>query len=99
MNQRKRRNALLLCIGMILSLSVSSAYIVHVSGHACDGKSCQTCVLVAETIALLSSFALLGAIIRTLFSAVFSLRITRVKVAGASGLPCTLVGWKVRLNN
>ena len=99
MMQHKRGIALVLCVGMILALAVSSAYILHAAGHECTGESCETCVHVAEQIALLSSFLLLGVLSSALGAILSAKREERTMCAAGSGVCRTLVGWKVRLNN
>jgi len=99
MQHRKRMTALLLCAGLVLSLVVSSAFIVCVSGHACSGKRCRTCELVAEKMALLSSFVLLGIAGQVLFMTLPARRPGWVRNADAHEICRTLVGWKVRLND
>ena len=99
MRRRKRMIALLFCIGMVLMLSASSVLIVQGMRHTCAGKRCRTCVRIAETIALLSSFALLGAALRAAPGRMAMHRAESVRADGDDGACCTLVGWKIRLNN
>ena len=57
MCDRKRLTALLLCIGLLLALAVSSAFIVLEEGHACCGEACEICESIAKTVALLRGAA------------------------------------------
>ncbi len=95
----KRLLALLLCLGMLLVLSASSAFLVHESGHDCCGDGCAVCESIAHTKALLQSFLLLGMLLaaRYSFSLLFRSCRTDIPVHGCR-VP-TLVTWKIRLND
>ena len=99
MRDRKRLTALLLCIGLLLTLAVSSAFIVLEEGHACSGEACEICESIAKTVALLRvmgrcAFLLLfAACLLPLLRAIYALKAVRLPVFG------TLVCWKVRLND
>ena len=99
MQNKKRLFALLMCVGLVLTLFVSSTYIVSNAGHDCIGHGCDVCEHIAEARALLQSFALLGLLVALLFMADLLRR--HFSVADGIRLPAqgTLVGWKVRLNN
>ncbi len=99
MTNRKRITALLLCIGLVFALAVSSAYIAHEAGHDCSGEDCPICQMIAVNVNLL----------RTIGLAVLTLLALFVLLQGryahweqqrlclpASG---TLVSWKIRLND
>ena len=99
MTNRKRVGALLMCLGMVLFLFVSSTFIAHEVGHDCSGEDCPICQMIAIHVILLRTlgFALLIAL------ALFALRQVRSTRHGqrqqrlpASG---TLVSWKIRLND
>ena len=91
--------ALLLGIGLVLTLFVSSAFIALEADHDCVGEHCDICGHIEECRALLHSIGLL----------VFMLLISLVMLPGGHGkhvadgirLPvrASLVSWKVRLNN
>ena len=99
MKQQKRLIAWILCIGMILVLFVSSAYIAHAAAHDCTGEECEICESVAQTEAILQSFMLLGAILLAFF-ALISLAQAKHRSQGTCGYAVsTLVSWKVRMNN
>lgn len=99
MTGRKRAAALLLCIGLILVLSVSTAFLAQEAGHDCCGEDCPVCRIIAVNIRLLRTLSLV-------FAAAAALLFLRVdSAAGAvsdgrrrlfSGTP---VSWKIRLNN
>ena len=99
MRDHKRLLALLLCLGMLLVLAVSSAFIVREAGHVCCGKACEICESVAKTEALLRGVACFA------FLALFAarllpvLRVCAARSAALRPVPDTLVCWKVRLNN
>ena len=99
MTKVKRAIALFICIGMILVLFTSFAYILHEAGHNCVGEHCDVCKRVEVVKAVLQSFSLLIAAV--LITSVV-LRLHRFLHA-MEGLrlhnSCTLVSWKVRLNN
>lgn len=99
MRDQKRFFALLMAVGLMLTMVVSSAYIVSHVDHDCIGHGCDVCEHIAEARALLDSFALLGVLVVLLMLAEV-LRRLFAAVEGIS-LPAqgTLVGWKVRLNN
>ena len=99
MCDRKRLTALLLCIGLLLTLVVSSAFIVLEEGHACCGEACEICESIAKTVALLRgaarfAFLLLFAVcLLPLLRAICALKAARLPAFG------TLVCWKIRLND
>jgi hypothetical protein len=84
---------------MLLTLAASAVFIISASGHVCSRKCCRTCDRVAEQIALLCSFALLGIAVRAVLTKVAALRACSAGNADVLKAGCTLVGWKVRLNN
>ncbi len=99
MSKQKRLCALLLGIGIMLALFVSSAYIALEADHDCAGGHCEICEHIEECRALLRSFALL----------VFLMAVGMAVLSGGRGknesgaelLPvrASLVRWKVRINN
>lgn len=99
MRDHRRLLALLLCAGLLLVLSVSSAFIVLEAGHVCSGEACEICESMAKTEALLRGAAffaflpLFAACLLPALRALCALRTAR------RPLPSTLVCWKVRLNN
>ena len=98
MNTRKRACALLLCIGFILVLSVSSAFLIHEADHDCCGEDCPICKTVAMTTALLRALCLVVTAVQlfaasAVLSALKAPERDRVHAAG------TPVSWKIRLNN
>ena len=99
MRDRKRLTALLLCIGLLLALAVSSAFIVLEEGHACSGEACEICESVAKTVALLRIAA--RCVFLLLFAACLLPLLRALCALKAARLPAlsTLVCWKVRLND
>ena len=61
MNARKRGNALLLCIGLVLVLLVSSAFLIQEADHDCCGEDCPICRTIAMTTALMRALCLIAA--------------------------------------
>ena len=99
MRDRKRILALLLCVGLVTVLAVSSAFIVLEAGHVCCGRACKTCESVAKTEALLRGMACFAFL--SLFAAVLLPVLKAFCALKAARQPAldTLVCWKVRLNN
>ena len=99
MRNRKRLFALLLCVGLLMVLAVSSAFIVLEARHACCGRACKICDFVAKTEALLRGMACL--MVLSLFAARLlpALRALAARGAWRRLALDTLVCWKVRLNN
>ena len=99
MTGRKRFGALLLCIGLILVLSVSVAFIAHEADHDCCGEDCPICQTIAVNISLLRTLGLAVLAVLCLFvllsvrSACFTRERNNCFFAG------TLVSWKIRLND
>lgn len=95
----KRIGALLLCVGLILILSVSTAFVIHEADHDCAGEDCPICRNIAINIRLLRTIGL-AALILTAF---FFLRTVRFvydrRNQYACFCPATLVSWKIRLND
>lgn len=99
MPERKRIYAWALCLVIVLALFVSSAYAVRAAGHICHGAGCCVCETVRQAEAMVQSFALLAGFA---VLALFFMRYTRVfRIASAARLfaPCTLISWKIRLND
>lgn len=98
MTNRRRMSALLLCIGMILVLIVSSAYVAHEAGHNCSGDDCPICQMIAVSTNLLRIIGL-----AVLLLALFMMHQERSARQEQQGsiLPVsgTLVSWKIRLND
>lgn len=100
MSRMKRTGVLLLCVAFVLTLFVSSAYLVHEAGHIhCTEEDCPVCRTIATAVNFLQA---LGLVILVLFglSAPGACRLFRQVLSGmpapASG---TLVSWKIRLND
>lgn len=101
---RVRKHALVavICAVMVLSLLVSSAYIVHEAAchHRCIGENCPVCQFVAQIEQLCKGF---GLVLLALLLAGFATiarpaAFGRGTVANVTTL-CTLVGRKIRLND
>ncbi|MBQ8973181.1 MAG: hypothetical protein IJ074_08905 [Clostridia bacterium] len=99
MSKQKRLIALLMCVGILLTLFVSCAYIVDDADHDCTGEDCPICEFIAqiEHIQRGFTFVVLALLLTFLVSpALYALR-ARERVL----LPVdvTLVSWKIRLND
>ena len=99
MTNRKRITALLLCIGLVFALAVSSAFIAHEAGHSCSGEDCPICRMIAVNVNLLRTIGLAVLLLLALFALLlgrFAHRDRQRLCLPASG---TLVSWKIRLND
>ncbi len=99
MANRKRIIAMLLCIGLVFALAVSSAYIAHEAGHDCSGENCSICRIIAVNVSLLRTIALAVLVLLAQFALLqgkFARREQQRFCLPASG---TLVSWKIRLND
>ncbi|MBP5726652.1 MAG: hypothetical protein J6Y48_06205, partial [Clostridia bacterium] len=61
MNARKRGYALLLCVGLILALFVSSAFLIHEADHDYSGEECPICRTIDLTTARMRTICLSAA--------------------------------------
>lgn len=99
----KYRNVIIvaICAVMLLSMFVSSAYVVHeaTTHHECSGDNCPICQFIAQLEQVRRGF---GMMLLALLLICFALAVRREGVAlvmaDVSAL-CTLVGRKIRLNN
>lgn len=102
MNKRRDVIAAIICVVMLLSIFVSSAYIVHETAHHhdCTGENCPICQFIAQIEQLRRGFgmALLAMLLICFALAVGHERRRQAMTADVPTL-CTLVGRKIRLNN
>ena len=99
MTGRKRFGALLLCVGLILVLSVSTAFIAHEADHDCCGEDCPICRTIAINISLLRTLGLAVLAVLCLFF-LLTVRSARfMREQNNCFFPGTLVSWKIRLND
>ena len=102
MNKRRHVIAAIIFVVMLLSIFVSSAYIVHEMAHEheCTGEGCPICQFIAQIEQLRQGF---GMALLTLLLICFALAVGREwrARAMADNVPvlCTLVGRKIRLND
>ena len=99
MTNRKRIAALLLCIGLVFALAVSSAYIAHEAGHDCSGEDCPICRVIAANADVLRLSGLAVLMLLALFAlpdGSFTCQEQQLLCRPVSG---TLVSWKIRLND
>ena len=99
MRNAKRAAALITCIGMILVLFISSAYVVHEAGHACAGEHCEVCVRVEAVKAMLYGFTLLAGAVLSVRAILSFRHVLHVMAGRRLRSQCTLVSWKVRLDD
>ncbi len=99
MTNRKRITALLLCVGLVFALAVSSAYTAHEAGHDCSGEDCPICHMIVVNMNLLRIIDLAVGILLALF-ALLACGFTHREQQGLR-LPAadTLVSRKIRLND
>ena len=101
LHNHRRVIGVALCIVMVLSLFVSSAYIAHeaVRHHACSGENCPVCQFIAQVEQVRRGF---GMILLALLLICFALAVRRDwRALPSADLPAsgTLVSRKIRLNN
>ena len=99
MAHRKRIIAMLLCIGLVLAMAVSSAFIAHEAGHSCSGEDCSICRMIVVNVNLLRTIGLAVLLMLAVFALLrekFAHREQQQVCLPASG---TLVSWKIRLND
>ena len=100
-SRRRHVIAMALCIAMMLSMFVSSAYIAHEAAHrhVCSGEDCPVCQFIAQVEQVRRGF---GMILLALLLICFALALRRDWRAFASAnltASVTPVSRKIRLNN
>ena len=95
----KRLYAWLFILILALALFVSSAYAVHEAGHVCHGAGCRICETVRQAEALVKSFVLFAGFMVLALTFMRCMRVFRIAAGTHTFAPCTLISWKVRLNN
>ncbi len=95
----KRIYAWLFILILALALFVSSAYAVHEAGHVCHGAGCRICETVRQAEALVQSFILIAGIVILALTFRQHMQAFRIAAGTRPFAPCTLISWKVRLNN
>ena len=101
MLKRRHMIAVIICAAMLLSIFVSSAYVVHEAAHhhQCTGEDCPICRFIARVEQLRRGF---GLALMALLSVCFALTSCHERPAWAAEdtpVLCTLVGRKIRLND
>ncbi len=99
MTNRRRVTALLLCIGFMFALTVSSAYVVHEAGHFCSGSDCAVCKMIAVNGNLLRALGLIALVFLALFALPQGRSARREQERLCLPASGTLVSWKIRLND
>ena len=102
LRDRKHIVVAVVCAALVVSLLVSSAYIVHEAAchHQCVGENCPVCRFIAQIEQLCKGF---GLVLLALLLACFAM-VARPVAFGWSVMAngaelCTLVGRKIRLND
>ncbi len=99
MTNAKRAGAMILCIGLVLVLAVSVAFIAHEADHDCSGEDCPICQAIAVNIRLLR----LAGTAAIVLAAFFFLLSGPSAASRQDRYHCfrsgTPVSWKVRLND
>lgn len=99
MTHVKRAAALFVCICMVFILFASFAFIAHQACHDCVGERCGVCKRIEEVKAMLQSFSLLIPAALLLTAVLFIHRFLHTMEGFRLHTACTLVTWKVRLND
>ena len=100
MMNRKQLGALLLCIGLVIVLSVSVAFIAHEADHdCCGGEDCPVCRMIAVNIRLLRTLALAAAALAVFRFLLSAPAVRRARDLHTRFAPDTLVSWKIRLDD
>lgn len=99
MTDRRRLGAWMLCIGIVLVLFVSSAFIMHEAGHDCTGEDCPICRMVAVNVNLLRAFGLAVLVLPAPAVILRDGSAYRVQHRLCLSASDTLVSWKIRLND
>ena len=100
MNKRRHIIAAALCVAMLLSLFVSSAYIMHEAAHphACAGVDCPICRFIAQIEQVYHSLGMVLLALLVVCPVLFARRERRVPAVCVPAL-CTPVGRNTRLND
>ncbi len=99
MTNQKRVAALLLCVGLVFALAVSSAFIVHEAGHDCSGHDCHICQMIAANLNLLRTLGLAVLMLPAVFAALHGRFAHRDQQRFSLSASDTLVSRKIRLND
>ncbi len=99
MTNTKRIGAMILCIGLVLVLAVSIAFIANEADHNCSGEDCPFCRMIAANINLLRTLGLAVIAFLSLFFLTFGRSVRGRKDRHACFFSGTPVSWKVRLND
>ena len=98
MRTGKRILTCMICVLFVLTLLVSSVCIVRASGHACCGYRCLVCNLIAQVGKLLHGLTLLLTAALTMAALHIAHAVWEVEQRQDRAY-CTLVRWKIRLND
>lgn len=99
MTNRRRVTALLLCIGLVFALAVSSAFIAHEAGHDCTGNDCPVCRMIMVHTDLLRMAGMALLMLLALFFVLREQTVRRDRQRLCLSASGTLVSWKIRLND
>lgn len=99
MQDRKRRIALFLCLGLILVLLASSAYMIHEANHDCTGEDCPVCQMIAVNLSVLRLSVIAVLVLRAVWALLNLFRLHHKTEHSAFPFFGTLVSLKIRLND
>lgn len=101
MKNRRHGIAMAMCVVMLLSMLVSSAYIAHEAAHphVCAGGDCPICQFIAQVEQVRRGFGMALLALLLICLALAQRREARVSATAAVPARCTPVDRKVRLND
>lgn len=96
----KRIMAIVVCLIVLTALFVSSACMASANGHECLGKCCSTCSFVSIVERYLQSFVALTILAFLAYFTMFLMKPNHGFMETWNHVrTCSLVSWKIRLNN
>ena len=100
-SRRRHVIAMALCIAMMLSMFVSSAYIAHEATHRheCTGENCPVCQFIAQVEQARRGFGMILLALLLICSALALRRDWRAFASASLPASGTPVSRKIRLNN
>ena len=101
LKNRRRVIAMALCIAMMLSMFVSSAYIAHEAAHhhVCSGENCPVCQFISQVEQVRRGFGMILLALLLIYLALAVRRDWRAFMSANPPVSDTLVSRKIRLND
>ena len=99
MANRRRVSALILCVGLVLILAVSTVFIAHEADHDCCGEDCPICRAIAVNIRMLRTLGLALLALLSIFFLQHRQAVHYRQDRNNGIFSGTLVSWKVRLDD